>query len=60
MAVWQALWRRAQKEQRREEADEYIDIKVVTVMSHARSADALIAVGGELGTLSESKKSILC
>ncbi|MFH1774533.1 MAG: TIGR00725 family protein [Methanobacteriota archaeon] len=43
----------------KEEANEYIDIKVVTAMSHARnaiiarSADALIAVGGELGTLSE-------
>ena len=41
------------------EANEYIDIKVVTAMSHARnaiivrSADALIVVGGELGTLSE-------
>lgn len=43
----------------KEEANEYIDIKVVTAMSHARnaiiarSADALIAVDGELGTLSE-------
>lgn len=41
------------------EANEYIDIKIVTAMSHARNAiiartaDALIAVGGEHGTLSE-------
>jgi hypothetical protein len=43
----------------KEEANQYIDIKIVTAMSHARnaliarSADVLIAVGGELGTLSE-------
>jgi hypothetical protein len=43
----------------RDEANEFIDIKIVTAMSHARnaiiarSADALIAVGGEFGTLSE-------
>ncbi len=41
------------------EANEYIDIKIVTAMSHARNAiiartaDALIAVGGGHGTLSE-------
>jgi uncharacterized protein (TIGR00725 family) len=41
------------------EANKYIDIKIVTAMSHARNAiiartaDALIAVGGEHGTLSE-------
>lgn len=41
------------------EANSYIDIKIVTAMSHARNAiiartaDALIAVGGEYGTLSE-------
>ena len=41
------------------EANNYIDIKIVTAMSHARNAiiartaDALIAVGGEYGTLSE-------
>lgn len=41
------------------ESNKYIDIKVVTAMSHARNAiiartaDALIAVGGEYGTLSE-------
>lgn len=43
----------------KEEANRYIDVKVVTAMSHARNAviartaDVLIAVGGELGTLSE-------
>jgi hypothetical protein len=41
------------------EANRYIDVKVVTAMSHARnaiiarSADAVIAVGGKFGTLSE-------
>jgi uncharacterized protein (TIGR00725 family) len=41
------------------ESNKYIDIKIVTAMSHARNAiiartaDALIAVGGEYGTLSE-------
>jgi hypothetical protein len=41
------------------EANPYMDVKIVTAMSHARnaiiarSADALIAVGGEMGTLSE-------
>jgi len=41
------------------EANRYIDVKVVTAMSHARNvviartADVLIAVGGALGTLSE-------
>jgi hypothetical protein len=41
------------------EANEYIDIKIATAMSHARNAiiartaDALIAVGGGHGTLSE-------
>ncbi len=43
----------------KKEANAYIDIKIVTAMSHARNAiiartaDALIAVGGEHGTLSE-------
>ncbi|MFQ5974798.1 MAG: TIGR00725 family protein [Candidatus Hydrothermarchaeales archaeon] len=43
----------------KEEANRYIDVKVVTAMSHARNAiiartaDVLIAIGGELGTLSE-------
>ncbi|MFQ5887907.1 MAG: hypothetical protein ACE5HY_04340, partial [Candidatus Hydrothermarchaeales archaeon] len=43
----------------KEEANRYIDVKVVTGMSHARNAviartaDVLIAIGGELGTLSE-------
>lgn len=41
------------------ESNKYIDIKIVTAMSHARNAiiartaDALIAVGGGHGTLSE-------
>lgn len=41
------------------DANRYIDIKIVTGMGHARNAiiastaDALIAVGGEYGTLSE-------
>jgi uncharacterized protein (TIGR00725 family) len=41
------------------EANKYIDIKIATAMSHARNAiitrtaDAVIAVGGEYGTLSE-------
>lgn len=41
------------------EANPHMDVKIVTAMSHARnaiiarSADALIAVDGELGTLSE-------
>ena len=43
----------------REDANRYIDFQIVTNMGHARnaiiaaSADALIAVGGEYGTLSE-------
>lgn len=43
----------------KEEANPYMDVKIVTAMSHARnaiiarSADALIAVDGGLGTLSE-------
>lgn len=43
----------------KEEANPYMDVKIVTAMSHARnaiiarSADALIAVDGEMGTLSE-------
>ncbi len=43
----------------KDEANRYVDVKVVTAMSHARNAiiartaDVLIAVGGELGTLSE-------
>ncbi len=41
------------------DANQYIDVKIVTAMSHARnaiiarSADALIAIGGGSGTLSE-------
>lgn len=44
---------------RKEDANRFIDVKIVTAMSHARNAiiagtaDILIAVGGELGTLSE-------
>lgn len=43
----------------KEEANPYMDLRVVTAMSHARnaiiarSAEFLIAVGGEMGTLSE-------
>ena len=43
----------------KEEANKYIDIPITTGLSHARnviiarSADALIAVSGEYGTLSE-------
>lgn len=43
----------------KEEANEYIDVRVVTAMNHARNAiiartaDILIAVGGGAGTLSE-------
>ncbi len=43
----------------REDANRYIDLQIVTNMGHARNAivaassDALIAVGGEYGTLSE-------
>jgi uncharacterized protein (TIGR00725 family) len=43
----------------KEEASPYMDVKIVTAMSHARnaiiarSADVLIAVDGGLGTLSE-------
>ncbi len=41
------------------DANQYIDVKIVSAMSHARnaiiarSADALIAIGGRHGTLSE-------
>lgn len=41
------------------EANPYIDVKIVTAMSHARNAviartaDVLIAIGGSYGTLSE-------
>ncbi len=41
------------------DANQYIDVKIVTAMSHARnaiiarSANALIAIGGGAGTLSE-------
>ncbi len=44
---------------KKEDANPYIDIVIVTDMGHARNAiiaraaDALIAVGGEAGTLSE-------
>lgn len=43
----------------REDANRYIDFQIVTNMGHARNAivaassDALIAIGGEYGTLSE-------
>jgi uncharacterized protein (TIGR00725 family) len=43
----------------KKDANQYIDVKIVSAMSHARnaiiarSADALIAVGGGAGTLSE-------
>jgi uncharacterized protein (TIGR00725 family) len=43
----------------KEDANEYIDIRIVTSMSHARNAiiartaDVLITVGGGAGTLSE-------
>jgi len=43
----------------KDEANRYIDVRIVTAMSHGRNAiiawssDALIAVGGEAGTLSE-------
>ena len=43
----------------RAEANSYIDIPIITAMSHARNAiivrtaDVLIAVGGKYGTLSE-------
>jgi uncharacterized protein (TIGR00725 family) len=43
----------------KEDANQYIDVKIVSAMSHGRnaiitrSADALIAVGGGSGTLSE-------
>ncbi|WP_094228234.1 TIGR00725 family protein [Methanolobus psychrotolerans] len=48
----------------RKSANAYIDIAIVTEMGHARnviiarSADALIAVGGEYGTLSEIAHSL--
>lgn len=48
----------------RKSANPYIDIAVVTEMGHARnviiarSSDALIAVGGEYGTLSEIAHSL--
>ncbi len=43
----------------KEEANPYIDIKIVTNMGHARNViiahtcDAIIAIGGEYGTISE-------
>ncbi|MEZ5335035.1 MAG: TIGR00725 family protein [Methanolobus sp.] len=49
---------------RRSDSNPYIDIQIVTEMGHARnviiarSADALIAVGGEYGTLSEIAHSL--
>ncbi|SES90724.1 hypothetical protein SAMN04488587_1502 [Methanococcoides vulcani] len=49
---------------RKEDANEYIDLVIVTAMSHARNAiiaqscDALIAVDGEYGTLSEIALSL--
>jgi len=45
--------------ERKDEANQYIDVKIVTAMSHARNAiitrtgDGIIAVGGRAGTLSE-------
>ncbi|SFM58684.1 hypothetical protein SAMN04488696_1732 [Methanolobus profundi] len=48
----------------RESANPYIDIAIVTEMGHARnviiarSADVLIAIGGEYGTLSEIAHSL--
>jgi hypothetical protein len=48
----------------RKSANPYIDIVIVTEMGHARnvliahSADALVAVGGEYGTLSEIAHSL--
>ena len=48
----------------RERANPYIDIAIVTDMGHARnviiarSADVLIAIGGEYGTLSEIAHSL--
>jgi uncharacterized protein (TIGR00725 family) len=48
----------------RKSANPYIDIAIVTEMGHARnviiarSADALIALGGEYGTLSEIAHSL--
>ncbi len=48
----------------RQDANEHIDITIVTEMGHARnviiahSSDALIAVGGEYGTLSEIAHSL--
>ncbi|MFQ5788382.1 MAG: TIGR00725 family protein, partial [Thermodesulfobacteriota bacterium] len=44
---------------RKSEANQYVDIPIVTGMSHARniivvrSSDAIIALGGSYGTLSE-------
>jgi uncharacterized protein (TIGR00725 family) len=44
---------------KKEEANQYIDVAIVTAMSHARNAiiartaDVLLAVGGGAGTLSE-------
>ena len=48
----------------RQSANTYIDIAIVTDMGHARnviiaqSSDALIAIGGEYGTLSEIAHSL--
>lgn len=50
----------------KKEANRYIDVPVVTAMSHARnailvrSADGLIAVGGKFGTLSEIALAKAC
>lgn len=49
---------------RKEDANQYIDLVIVTAMGHARNAiiahscDALIAVDGEYGTLSEIALSL--
>lgn len=49
---------------RREDANPYIDIAILTAMGHARNAiiaqscDALIAIDGEYGTLSEIALSL--
>jgi len=50
----------------KEEANHYIDIPIVTAMSHARNAiivrtaDVVIALDGEYGTLSEIGLALAC
>lgn len=47
------------------ESNPYVDLKIVTAMSHARnaivvrSADVVIAIGGEYGTLSEIAHALI-